>query len=226
MNIIIKHTIKRMAKMKWSFLFSFFALASINHVSGEVSDSFKYKIDEYVINYSPDPNILPTINITNATSGKTIWHTTTKTFNFVTAVKVNSSVLQSGGNYIFPDQDPIEICDVLTIINSGKVGDLMVSFDAMLCGTVTLTIRFEVVYVAPDSQLSFSVEMAKNDLYNQLRLSYGCHEFEQFYGFGVQYSIFNMKGRRVPVFVSEQGVGRGLEPFTAVLDSLSPGAGK
>ena len=61
--------------------------------------------------------------------------------------------------------------------------------------------------------------------YNQLRLTYGCEKDEQIYGFGAQYSKFDVKGERLPLFLSEQGVGRGIEPLTFLLDYFSPGAG-
>ena len=40
---------------------------------------------------------------------------------------------------------------------------------------------------------------------------------ERVYGFGVQYSADDMKGRVVPILSSEQGIGRGLKPITAIL---------
>ncbi|KAJ1417897.1 hypothetical protein B484DRAFT_312633, partial [Ochromonadaceae sp. CCMP2298] len=46
-----------------------------------------------------------------------------------------------------------------------------------------------------------------------------------FYGFGESFSHFDLAGRRVPVLVSEQGVGRGLEPITAYLNTEVCGVG-
>eukprot|EP00049_Salpingoeca_infusionum_P001948 m.52305 g.52305 ORF g.52305 m.52305 type:complete len:756 (-) comp11293_c0_seq4:148-2415(-) len=45
------------------------------------------------------------------------------------------------------------------------------------------------------------------------------------FGFGTQYSVLDMKGRRVPILVTEQGVGRGLEPLTELLNIFSNGEG-
>ena len=44
------------------------------------------------------------------------------------------------------------------------------------------------------------------------------------YGFGVQFSFVDMKGRRVPVLTAEQGVGRGAQPLT-FLANFRGGAG-
>ncbi|OZJ06952.1 hypothetical protein BZG36_00133 [Bifiguratus adelaidae] len=42
---------------------------------------------------------------------------------------------------------------------------------------------------------------------------------EEFYGFGEQYSFSTLKGRRVPILVREQGVGRGDQPITTLLNT-------
>ena len=40
---------------------------------------------------------------------------------------------------------------------------------------------------------------------------------------GLQYTIWNFKGLKVPVITSEGGVGRGLEPLTELLNELREG---
>jgi hypothetical protein len=43
---------------------------------------------------------------------------------------------------------------------------------------------------------------------------------ERFRGFGVQYSYLDLKGRVVPIVVQEQGIGRGLEPVSDLMNAL------
>jgi hypothetical protein len=50
-------------------------------------------------------------------------------------------------------------------------------------------------------------------------LTYACEADENFYGFGESFSYFNLKGRNVPILVSEQGVGRGEQPITDTLNT-------
>ena len=47
---------------------------------------------------------------------------------------------------------------------------------------------------------------------------------ERFYGFGAQMSRVDFKGERFPLVVSEQGIGRGLEPISSVLNWFYGGA--
>lgn len=101
----------------------------------------------------------------------------------------------------------------------------------VLCDGVAMEMSLQATEVDDDNgtsvhyHLMFNFSMAENIHYNQLHLVYGCEENEGFYGFGAQYSRFNMKGKVLPMFLSEQGVGRGLQPVTAMLDLISPGAG-
>lgn len=68
-----------------------------------------------------------------------------------------------------------------------------------------------------------STPNADNNL-NALVLSMASTSDEVLLGLGLQYSRSNLKGSIVPVFSQEQGVGRGLQPVSAIMDALSPGA--
>ena len=78
--------------------------------------------------------------------------------------------------------------------------------------------------------LAFSVELlprpdAKALPYNRVLLVAASSADEGIYGFGEQFSTFNQKGRLLPILVSEQGVGRGLQPITFAADITNNGAG-
>jgi alpha-glucosidase len=60
--------------------------------------------------------------------------------------------------------------------------------------------------------------------YNRVYLTYSSLAGERFFGFGTQYTHFDLKGRKVPIFVQEQGIGRGAQPITLAA-RLRSGAG-
>ncbi len=72
-------------------------------------------------------------------------------------------------------------------------------------------------------QLGFKVEIDGRQA-NRVYLTYASEADEAFMGFGAQFTHFNLKGRRVPIFVMEQGIGRGEQPLT-FLANLVAGAG-
>ncbi|XP_010055913.2 sulfoquinovosidase [Eucalyptus grandis] len=61
--------------------------------------------------------------------------------------------------------------------------------------------------------------------FNRICLTYSSEKSEKFYGFGEQFSHMNFKGRRVPIFVQEQGIGRGDQPITFAANLVSHRAG-
>lgn len=82
------------------------------------------------------------------------------------------------------------------------------------------TLTFKVV---SPRQVDFSVELSNKKL-NRLSLFYKSDKDEQFFGFGEQFSHFNMKGKEPFLFSEEQGIGRGDQPITFGAN-LTEGAG-
>ena len=82
------------------------------------------------------------------------------------------------------------------------------------------------------NQLSFTVTATRNPDDTQasnndrLFFTYSCDPDESFHGFGESFTGFNLRNKVVPILVSEQGVGRGLEPITDYLNTnVAQGAG-
>lgn len=73
--------------------------------------------------------------------------------------------------------------------------------------------------------LRFVLHLEGDPAFNRVFLTYAAAPEEHFFGFGEQFSYFDMKGRRVPIWVSEQGVGRGDQPITLGADVTNGGAG-
>lgn len=57
--------------------------------------------------------------------------------------------------------------------------------------------------------------------FNRVCLTYSSEENERFYGFGEQFSHLNFKGKKVPILVQEQGIGRGDQPITFAANLVS-----
>ncbi|KAM7271509.1 hypothetical protein ACFE04_030723 [Oxalis oulophora] len=68
-------------------------------------------------------------------------------------------------------------------------------------------------------------EVSKPKEINRICLTYASEVDEKFYGFGEQFSYMEFKGKRVPIFVQEQGIGRGDQPITFAANLVSHRAG-
>ncbi|KAK9057755.1 hypothetical protein SSX86_022593 [Deinandra increscens subsp. villosa] len=60
---------------------------------------------------------------------------------------------------------------------------------------------------------------------NRICFTYSSETNERFFGFGEQFSHVDFKGRKVPIFVQEQGIGRGDQPITFAANLFSYRAG-
>ncbi|MCO5142678.1 MAG: alpha-glucosidase [Oligoflexia bacterium] len=74
-----------------------------------------------------------------------------------------------------------------------------------------------------NKNLSFSIQ-ADSSL-DRIYARFFSSQEEHFFGTGEQFTHFDLKGHRVPVWVSEQGIGRGLQPITAILNLLAGSGG-
>jgi len=66
-------------------------------------------------------------------------------------------------------------------------------------------------------KLTSTVEDPEN-LLDFIALNYDSPPEEEIYGLGLQYTEWNFKGKQVPIISSEQGVGRGIQPLTFILN--------
>lgn len=71
-----------------------------------------------------------------------------------------------------------------------------------------------------DEEVS-KLKNAESAEFNRIWLTYASDEDERFYGFGEQFSHMNLKGKRIPIFVQEQGIGRGDQPITFAANLVS-----
>ncbi|MBK9122632.1 MAG: alpha-glucosidase [Chloroflexi bacterium] len=93
----------------------------------------------------------------------------------------------------------------------------------LACDDGTIARYHLVLYERSRNALEFSLSVDREDL-NRLYLTSATALDEHVLGFGTQYTLLDMKGQYVPIFVSEQGIGRGIQPLTLGAD-LQAGAG-
>jgi alpha-glucosidase (family GH31 glycosyl hydrolase) len=152
--------------------------------------------------------------------GRTIWESLPGRA-FVTAGRGREKVHESRG--LFSVEDSLEERCVDQIVTGLHPHPEAVEVRGTLScreGEVAYSLRFTPV---SERQLGFTLEV-KDPRYNRVALTQSSSKDEGVYGFGEQFSWFDHKRLRVPILVSEQGIGRGAFPITLGAN-LSAGAG-
>lgn len=88
------------------------------------------------------------------------------------------------------------------------------------CGYFSM--RRVVVTFSPKEEENVVMKNAAAFLeFNRVCITYSSERSERFYGFGEQFSHMDLKGKRVPILVQEQGIGRGDQPITFAANLVS-----
>ncbi|MFZ5855453.1 MAG: alpha-glucosidase [Chloroflexota bacterium] len=144
----------------------------------------------------------------------------------------NETVTENRGMFKFKDEYAV-ICPTQTIDSFRSMGSFesrrqFVFFGNLKCNNgqvfkyfFGLTPRPTGIELAP--VIYESIEEIPE--INRLFITYQTNPDEHFFGFGEQFTYFDMKGQKVPIWVSEQGVGRGEQPITLAADITNGGAG-
>lgn len=84
-----------------------------------------------------------------------------------------------------------------------------------------LTRKGVVIAISPTEEENVVMKNASFPEFNRICVTYSSEKSERFYGFGEQFSHMDLKGKRVPIFVQEQGIGRGDQPITFAANLVS-----
>ena len=174
------------------------------------------------------------VSITKA--NKTVWSTAPGQ-NFISASSGVDTITGTDGNFKITPVDDNK-CGSMNITKVGlesrsqaKPGKgVAISGFLNECGDASApyTAHFWVSSDLPDRvswDVSVTADTAAADPLNKVFLTYSSAADEDFYGLGAQSSFASLKGQNVPIFSREQGVGRGDEPTTSVMNYVNPFSG-
>lgn len=161
-----------------------------------------FVIQNFILNWNASNGKITIAHQLNP--GKIIWQNITNK-GFCGAAQGNETITESRGSF--------RIVDVITnITQTQTISSINLSNNQLeikgqfLSGINTNYIL--TISQKSDNQLHFNLQTDDNN-FNRLYLSYACDNNEQFFGCGEQPSNLNHKGKRVPILVQEQGIGRG-----------------
>ncbi len=132
--------------------------------------------------------------------------------SFVSAARGDETVEQSRAHFSIEDEVDDPRTDQ-TIDSVEREGESLVLKGRLLNGSSGgVGYRFS-FSPATAERLRFEVGV-EDPSYDRVYLTYASSPEERFFGFGTQYTYFDLKGHEVPIFIQEQGIGRGEQPIT------------
>lgn len=142
---------------------------------------------------------------------------------FVSTAHGKETVSDVSGFFEFKDKaDSITIANTVTgLFQQGSAvrleGELIRASEG-----VAFSLEFS---QASDNRLAFVLRTHDPEVENRLYLAFAIENEEHLFGFGEQFTYLDIKGRRLPIWAQEQGLGRGAEPLTTLANSFLGGVG-
>lgn len=162
-----------------------------------------FEIEDFSIAWS-DSNLQLSIYKTNQPN-KILWESIAGK-GWLHGAKAIDKVKESRGSFTF-NEEILTLLDKQSMLSISKIENKIVItgqlFNASASTNYTLT------FMANGQNLvNFDVKFS-DTTFNRTYFTYAAANDESFYGFGEQCSFFNNKGKQIPIWVNEQGVGRG-----------------
>lgn len=132
---------------------------------------------------------------------------------FLAAGIGREEVREERASFFFDERREV-VCDRQEIGTIGGIGEATLRIAGTLSGGGEGPIGYAMwLRETAPGHLQMRTQLY-DDRFNRTYLTYASEEGEHFFGFGEQFSAFDMKGRRVPIWNQEQGIGRGAQPIT------------
>ena len=154
--------------------------------------------------------------------GRWLWYTR-RGEAFVAAAQGQEKVEEQRGSFFFTDQVTRRCADQM-IRSIQTSSDRVIISGSLTCrpgGSIDYSLEF---YPVSDRQLAFQLSFSDSAI-NRSYLTYASDSDEHFFGFGEQFTYFDLKGHLVPIWVSEQGIGRGQQPLTFLVNLAARAGG-
>ena len=169
-----------------------------------------YRVGEFAIVVDRDAGFALSVRH-RSDPGRVLWSSLPGE-SFVSAARGEETVRESSGHFFIEDEIENLHSDQ-TIDRVEKRGAALILGGRLTQRTDPEGIDYTLTFSPIDEgRLRFEAEVEKP--YDRVYLTYASSPDERFFGFGTQYTYFDLKGHEVPIFIQEQGIGRGEQPIT------------
>ena len=190
-------------------------------LANKIKVSTSYKLGRFAVEFDHSK---PSLTIYRSENRDHIVWKSLEGEAFITGALGKESVDEDHGSFFIKDRE-------IDFYNHQRIDRIYLSSDSLYIqgylkdGSGLKDAQYSfIISVSSDTQLSFFAEI-DSSICNRINLHYYSDPDEYIYGFGEQFTHFNFKGKKVPIFVSEQGIGRGKQPITFLVDLIANSGG-
>lgn len=162
------------------------------------------------------------LEISRTSNNKTIYKSIGNE-SFVQAAEINFSAIEHRGSFDIED----ELTEAFSeqVVDSVYLTNDVVQISGKLLSQEGNSVTYKLLLSEPDSgRLHIELSIPEKKI-NRTFLKLQSGENEKYFGLGTQFTHFQLNGYRVPVFITEQGIGRGKQPITFLVNMVAKAGG-
>ncbi len=184
-----------------------------------------FLIDDFIIKYTPSPMKL---DIYHKEDKEHSVFSTIKGFPFAGAKLATTVFHENAGSFIV-EENILRNCSSHDIASYEYDGEALSFYGRFL--EEQCDVGFKLTFSGESiRRLKFSLQLFPDEKVDipftlwRAVLIYESMPDEFFFGFGQQFTHFNVKGKRLPILSEEQGIGRGQEPISTIMENIEKGS--
>jgi alpha-glucosidase len=183
-------------------------------------ETHEYTIGNFKVIWSSSKKQLYIFHQSN--KKRPLWQTHPGT-NFISTARGEEKVRESRGIFLIKERISKLCIDQTLEIIKQKNKHLFISGKLQDRRNITSKYTFSLKAIA-ENKIRFEI-FIHDEMFNRVYFIYDSTPDEKFFGFGEQFTRFDIKGYRLPIFIMEQGIGRGLQPLTFIANIVAKAGG-
>ncbi len=218
--LLITIAIAVYAGMRWAMHFYENRQINGNLIVAQKIENKIYDLGNFQVQIQRDKGSFVRI-VAKSSPQKILWQSVPKV-SFVGAAQGEAKVKEARGSFFVNDEIKNRCFDQKVEKIEFVDGRLSI-IGYLLCQSDKSPYTF-VIKPYSKNQLAFDLSF-KDEKFNRSYLTYSSTADESIFGFGEQFTFFDLKGKKLPILVMEQGIGRGAEPITTGANLMADSGG-
>jgi alpha-glucosidase len=182
-----------------------------------------FALGDFLLEVESSKKSAPWIRVTHSSSPDKVLFESAPGLGFVGAGAGDPLIEENRGSFLIEEKLERRCMDQTLETIAYETGELRL--EGSLGGQEGCEARWSMLLSSPSSKhLRFALTVEGQGGENRAYIRFASRAWEKFFGFGESFTYLDLKGKRFPVLTQEQGIGRGKQPLSNLLDLVSKGS--